>query len=107
MDGRIEPELEQIVERLVRAYHPERIFLFGSAAREDRNPDSDIDVLVVVGDEAPLELRSSRLAYRALRGTGLAVDVLVWSRSCFESRRHLRASLSSTIATEGRLLYAA
>lgn len=101
------PELEEIVGRLRRAYDPERIYLFGSRARGDEGPDSDLDLLVVVPDDAPREKRGSRLAYEALRGTGVAADILVWTRTYFESRRHLKASLSSTVVSEGRLLYAA
>jgi predicted nucleotidyltransferase len=100
-------DLAEIVERLKRAYMPERIYLFGSRARGDQTPDSDFDILVVVPDDALGDRRGSRLAYQALRGTGVAADILVWSRGYFESRRHLRASLSATVMSEGRLLYAA
>lgn len=100
-------KLGEIVERLKEVYDPERIYLFGSCARGDEGPDSDFDILVVIPDDMVRERRGSRLAYQALRGTGVAADVLVWTRSYFESRRHLKSSLSSTIVTEGRLLYAA
>jgi predicted nucleotidyltransferase len=100
-------KLDEIVARLRNAYAPERIYLFGSHARGEAGPDSDLDILVVVNDDAPADRRVSRLAYQALRGTGVAADVLVWTRSYFEGRRHLRASLSATVASEGRLLYAA
>jgi len=99
--------LNDIVERLKRVYDPEQIYLFGSRARGDDGNDSDFDLLVIIPDDAPRERRGSRLAYQALRGTGVAADVLVWTRTYFQSRRHLKASLSSTVSTEGRLLYAA
>ena len=102
-----DPVLAEIVQRLVEAFQPERIYLFGSHARGDVGPDSDYDLLVVVPDGAPREQRRSRLAYRALRGTGVAADVLVWTRDAFESRLHLQASLPSTVVREGRLVYAA
>lgn len=99
--------LNEIVDRLIEAYQPERIFLFGSIARGDAGPDSDYDLLVIVPDDSPLERRRSRLAYERLWGTGAAADVLVWTKSYFESRLHLKASLSATIAEEGQILYAA
>ena len=99
--------LAEIVRRLVAAYEPERIYLFGSKARGDAGPDSDYDLMVVVPDDAPPVRRRSRLAYEALRGTGRAADVLVCTRSSFDSRLHLRASLPATIVSEGRLLHAA
>jgi uncharacterized protein len=102
-----DPVLTDIVGRLVGAYRPERVYLFGSMARGDAGPDSDYDLMVVVPDDAPPERKESGLAYKALRGTGVAADVLVCTHSYFEARRHLRASLPGTILREGRLLHAA
>jgi predicted nucleotidyltransferase len=98
--------LRAIVRRLVEAYRPERVYLFGSHARGEAGPDSDYDLLVVVPDDALPERRRSRLAYEVLWGTGRAADVLVWTREAFDSRVHLRASLPSTVLSEGRMLYA-
>lgn len=102
-----DPALAEAVRRLVEAYQPQRIYLFGSVARGDAGPDSDYDLLVVVPDDAPPQRRRSRLAYEALWGTGFAADVPVWSASQFDSRAHLAASLPGTVLREGRLLYAA
>jgi predicted nucleotidyltransferase len=102
-----DPALAEIVRRLVEAYQPERIYLFGSKARGDTGPDSDYDLLVIVPDDAPPERQDSDLAYRALRGTGIAADVLVWPRSRFERRKHVVASLPATVLREGRLLHVA
>ncbi len=98
--------LAEIVQRLVAALGLERIYLFGSKARGDADPDSDYDLLVVVPDDSPPERRRGRRAYEALRGTGTAADVLVWTRGSFERRLHLVSSLSATVEREGRLLYA-
>lgn len=99
--------LEEVVRRLVDAYQPRGVYLFGSAARGDAGPDSDYDLMVVVPDEAPPERRRSRRAYEALRGLGIAKDVLVTTASSFDSQLHLKASLPSTVVREGRLLYGA
>jgi predicted nucleotidyltransferase len=101
-----DPALAEIVRRLVAAYRPLRIYLFGSRARAEAGPDSDYDLMVVVADDVPPERRRSRLAYEALRRTGIAADVLVWTREAFDSRLELRASLPTSIVAEGRLLYA-
>jgi hypothetical protein len=102
-------KLAEIVRRLVDAYRPRAIYLFGSKARGDSGPDSDYDLLVVVDDDASPERRRSRLAYKALWrfGTPGAVDALVCTRSYFDARRHLKASLPGTVLREGKLLYAA
>jgi predicted nucleotidyltransferase len=100
------PIVAEIVERLVRTYGPERIYLFGSMARGEGQADSDYDMMVVVPDDTLPDRRRIRLAYQALRGTGTAVDVLVWTRRAFDERLHLKASLPSTIVREGKLVYA-
>ena len=112
MDTRIDvttsdPALVRIIRLLVTAYEPEQIFLFGSRARGDAGPDSDYDLLLVVPDHAPPERKRSKPAYRVLWGTGTAADVVVWTRSAFDSRVHLAASLPATVMREGKLLHAA
>jgi len=102
-----DPVLAEIVGRLVAAFEPDAVYLFGSRARGEPGADSDYDILVVVPDAAPPERRRARLAYQVLRGTGVAADVVVWTRSAFDARLHLRASLPATVAREGKLLYAA
>ena len=102
-----DPALREIAQRLVQAYHPNRLYLFGSVARSASGPDSDYDLLVVVPDDAPAEQRKSRVAYEALRGTGIAADVLVCTQTYFDDRLDLRASLPATIVREGVLLHVA
>ena len=97
------PILREIVRRLIEAYQPERVYLFGSKARGDWGGDSDFDLMLVVSDHAPSERR--RVAYQVLRGTATAADVLVWTRQAFDGRLHLQASLPHTIVSEGKLLY--
>ena len=100
-------KLAEIVRRLVDAYQPEAIYLFGSTARGAAGPDSDYDLLVIVPDSAEPERRRSRLAYQALRGTGAAADVIVSTRSRFDSRVHVKTSLPAIVRSEGKLLHAA
>jgi len=102
-----DPILSEITERLVQAYRPDRVYLFGSMARGDSGPDSDYDILLVVRDDAPPEFLSAQLAYGVLWGLRASADVHVLPRAKFDSRLHLKASLPSTIVREGRLLYAA
>lgn len=100
-----DPALAEVVRRLKEAYEPLAIYLFGSRARGEAGPDSDYDLMVVVPDDAPPNRRRSHLAYECLWETGLAADVLVWTRGAFFSKVHLKASLPGTILREGHLLY--
>jgi predicted nucleotidyltransferase len=102
-----DPTLKSIVERLVSAFQPERIYLFGSKARGEAGPDSDYDLMVIVTASSDPPYKREQRAYAALRGIAVATDVLVWTREAFDSRLHLKASFPSAIVREGKVLYAA
>ena len=53
--------LDEIVRRIVEAAEPERVILFGSTARGDAKPHSDLDFLIVKECGINLEL------YRKIR----------------------------------------
>jgi len=97
--------IEEITRRLVDFYLPVRIYLFGSEARGESGPDSDLDFCVV---------RTTRR--KASTGTGAFISVfgvcrLRWMPfrlpcSDFDARAaHVVASLPTTVVREGRLLY--
>jgi len=77
-DGR-KPEaevLQEIIARVVQIAHPQRLILFGSAARGEMGPDSDVDLLVVV--QEPVHRRDlAGKIYGNLHGVPLPVDVVV------------------------------
>ena len=101
-----EEVIREITRRLVEFYRPERIYLFGSAARGDWGPDSDLDFCVIVPDDAPDEILRTGAIYNCLRGMGLPKDVVPWRKSDFESRAaFVAASLPATVVREGILLY--
>lgn len=98
--------IPEITRRLVEYLQPERIYLFGSEARGDGGPDSDLDFLVVVADDAPAaRLRPGSLE-SVLAGIRTAADVIPWGRSDFEGRAaYVVASLPATVVREGLVLY--
>jgi hypothetical protein len=67
-----DPTLAELVRRLVAAYEPEAVYLFGSRARGQPGPDSDYDLLVVVPDNAAPERKRSRLAYEVRTSSAAA-----------------------------------
>jgi predicted nucleotidyltransferase len=101
-----EEAITEITRRLVEFYQPERVYLFGSTARGERTANSDLDFLVLIPDEAPVELLRGTGLSRVLAGIPLAVDVIPWRRSDFDGRAaHVVASLPATVVREGRLVY--
>ncbi len=68
--------LDDIVRRIVEVAQPERIILFGSAARGEMGPDSDLDLLVIKGGEYHRGHVTGDI-YRGMAGVDYAVDVVV------------------------------
>jgi len=82
--ARYEREIARIVEQLRARFAPERILLFGSAARGELREGSDIDLIVVVRTEQRWLDRTT--AARAALDTDLPVDVVVLTPQEFAER---------------------
>jgi len=96
--------LEEATRRLVTELSPSKVYLFGSRSRGDATPDSDYDFLVVVSSSGERPLKRAQKAFRALRGLGIAKDVIVITADRFDRMKILEASLEHEVPTEG-LLY--
>ena len=78
--------LQDIVHRIVEVAHPERIIMFGSAARGEMGPHSDIDLLVIKKNvRNPRDVAAK--IYIQLYGVGKAVDIIVVSPEQVEKYR--------------------
>ena len=97
--------LIRILERLIHAYQPERIYLFGWKARGDAGPDSEYDLVVLISESSEPADRWAQPAYDVLRCIATAVDVLVWTREELERDVPVVASLPAAIVCDGRLPY--
>jgi predicted nucleotidyltransferase len=98
--------LAEVVRRIVEVAAPERIILFGSAARGEAGPDSDLDLLVIKAGQYHRGLLTEDI-YRGLRGAGQAVDVVVVTPEDVERYRNSFALVIAPALREGREVYAA
>ena len=98
-------ELNTIVSRLVETLNPEQIILFGSYAYGLPNPDSDLDLLVIVSESDQPRYRRSRLAYSALRGISFPTDVIVMTREEVKKKSTVCNSLVRRALDQGQVLY--
>lgn len=95
--------LDEIVRRIVDVAQPERIILFGSAARGEMGRDSDVDLLVVK-DGAHRRRLTGRI-YDRLYGVGVAVDVVVVTPDDIERYRDSYALVIYPALREGTVVY--
>lgn len=101
-------DLQQIVGLITAVAEPERIILFGSHARGDAGPASDIDLLVILSDDAD-RWETSRVTRMEMvrRRVTTPVELLFQTRSEFDRRRRKPGHLFWTVDREGRELHAA
>lgn len=98
--------LDEIVRRIVEVAHPERIILFGSAARGEMGPDSDVDVLVVKSS-VPHRGRLEEEIHLNFFGLGAPVDVIVVTPEDIELHRDRIGTIIGPALQEGIEIYAA
>jgi len=99
-------QLDQLIREIVEAVHPLRILLFGSAARGEMNPRSDVDLLVVVPDGTHRR-RTARHLYRTVEGVTMPFDVIVATPSDLEKHRDNPGLVYRSVLREGKTVYAA
>ena len=100
--------LREMVDKIVAEVDPEQIILFGSQARGDTHEHSDVDLIVLesepFGNGRTKHGEEVRL-YMALRGIGVAKDILVYT---MEDAEYWKDSLNNVLARamrEGRVLH--
>lgn len=98
-------KVDELVRRIVKEVHPLRIILFGSAARSEIGPSSDIDVLVVM-PEGSHRRRTAQLLYERISGIGIPFDIVVATPSDLKKHANNIGLIYRTILQEGREIYA-
>lgn len=101
----IQPEIQKMVRRIVRKFHPERIILFGSQARGDARPDSDVDLLVVMPVDGSPHDKSVEIRV-ALHNIRVPKDIIVTTPEEFAWRQDVVGTIEYPAVKEGKVLYA-
>lgn len=94
----------QIKERLLTRFNPDKIILFGSQARNTADDKSDVDLLVICetkGDKFKL-MDNMRFA---LLSINYAFDVIILSNEEFERDKKYPGTVARYASKEGILLY--
>lgn len=102
---RDEELLQIITTRITEAIHPQKIILFGSWARGERGPHSDIDLLIIQESDLDRPQRYAQVR-RLFWGMGLPMDILVYTPEEFARYQTVPGSFTHTVAREGKVLYA-
>jgi predicted nucleotidyltransferase len=95
--------LPEMVDRIVRRFDPEQIILFGSHARGDARPDSDVDLLVIMETDDPFE--ASVAVMSALRDLGVYKDIVVQTPDRVRAEANIMGTVERNALREGKVLY--
>ncbi|MDD3927940.1 MAG: nucleotidyltransferase domain-containing protein [bacterium] len=98
--------IHEIVKRVIATASPLKIILFGSAARGEMGPNSDLDILVVMPTGAHRRQTAQKI-YRSLIGVGFAADIVVVTEEDIERFKDSDATVIRPAIEEGQVLYAA
>jgi predicted nucleotidyltransferase len=101
----IEEQIRRMVRRIAVEFDPDQIILFGSHARGEAGPDSDVDLLVVMPVKG--SKRNKQLEIRAaVRDVHVPKDIIVSRTEEFQWRKDTVGTIEYPSAHEGKALYA-
>lgn len=96
--------LNEMVRRIVAVAHPVRIILFGSAARGEMGPDSDVDLLMVMPDGIH-HRQVAKTVYMALCGLSIPKDIVVVTESDIQNHGQNPSLIIAPALADGKELY--
>jgi predicted nucleotidyltransferase len=96
------PTIRRLAREIVQRFDPDRVILFGSHARGDAGPDSDVDLLVVM--DAPNEINQSIRITLAMPDE-FPLDIIVRTPDRLRERLELGDWFLRTVMEEGIVLH--
>jgi len=101
----VRSQIKEMVRRIAGRFHPEKIILFGSHARGDAGPDSDVDLLVVMPVQGSKREKAVEIGV-TLHDIPVPTDVIVTTPEDYEWRKEIPGTIERPATLEGRVLYA-
>ncbi len=98
-------EVKPLIEEIKLRMRPESIWLFGSRARGEAQPDSDWDLLVAVADNADPNLLDPLVGWSIQHDIGIPATILSTTTGELLDSWGAVNTLGHDLAREGRLIY--
>lgn len=97
-------EIQNITSQIIYKYRPEKIILFGSAARGELDPDSDADFLIIK-EETPYYGADRIRELSRLINRSIPTDFLIYRPQEFKERLDMGDPFLKAVVKEGKVLY--
>lgn len=101
----VQNSIREITNRIVKQFSPEQIILFGSHARGESSPDSDVDLLVVLPVRGSKRNKAVEIGI-ALHDIHISKDIIVTTPKEFAWRKEIIGTIEMPAAKDGKVLYA-
>jgi predicted nucleotidyltransferase len=98
-------KVEAVVRRLVEVAQPRKIILFGSYVRGETNRDSDLDVLVVTGNDIVNPRAESVRLRDCVEDIDMPMDIFVLPENKFNELRNTPGLIYREACEQGRVAY--
>jgi predicted nucleotidyltransferase len=95
--------IDQVVKQIVEKFKPQKIILFGSYARGNPRPESDVDLLVVM--DTPLKESKQSLEIRRHLNVMFGMDLIVHTPKRLKERVDMGDWFLRDVLNEGKVLY--
>ena len=99
-----EQEIKNVATRLGIATNAKRVIMFGSYARGDAQPDSDVDLLIIAESDLP-RFKRTRELYKLFHPYPFGMDIIFYTPQEIEKGKKSSLSFISTVLREGKTLY--
>jgi len=97
-------EIQRITAQIIEKYKPDKVILFGSAARNELKEDSDLDFLIIKR-ETPLYGADRIRQLSRMIDRDISVDFLIYRPEEFDKRLQMGDPFIKSIVKEGKVLY--
>jgi predicted nucleotidyltransferase len=98
-------QIQCVVKRIVKGFNPDQIILFGSQARGDAGPDSDVDLLIVMPMTGSRRERCLDIM-GVLHDFAIPIDIMVTTADDYIKRKDVVGTIEWPASKEGMVLYA-
>jgi len=99
-----EEVIQEVKEKIISHFQPEKIILFGSYAYGTPRKGSDLDLLIVKESDSPKHKRAI-LIRRLFRGYMIPMDILVYTPEELKKYKDIKGSFTHKVLRKGRILY--
>jgi len=100
----VQEKLQEIVNKIVKNFQPEKIILFGSFAWGEPNADSDVDLFIV--KETDNSRKLARKIDGSIRPRPFPIDLIVYKPESIERSIRIKDFFIKNILNKGKVLYA-